>query len=114
MTSRYDVSVIIPMHNASATITAVVQSFLEIDSLAVEVIVVDDASTDASIDQVTALGRAQLIVERFETNRGAGIARNRGFQLATGRYTLFFDADDEIHRVTLTSAIAALDDTGAD
>ncbi len=114
MTNRPDVSVIIPMHNASATVTTVVETFLGIDGAAVEVIVVDDASTDDSVERVTALGRSDVIVEQFETNRGAGLARNRGFERATGRYTLFFDADDEIHPVTLTSAIGALDDTGAD
>jgi glycosyltransferase involved in cell wall biosynthesis len=114
MTNRPDLSVIIPMHNASATVTGVVESFLGIDALAVEVVVVDDASTDDSVERVSALGRAEVIVERFETNRGAGIARNRGFERATGRYTLFFDADDEIHPGALTSAIQALDDTGAD
>ena len=102
MTNRPDLSVIIPMHNASATVTGVVESFLEIDAAAVEVIVVDDASTDDSVERVTALGRPEVIVERFETNRGAGVARNHGFERATGRYTLFFDADDEIHPVTLT------------
>jgi hypothetical protein len=113
MTNRPDLSVIIPMHNASATVTRVVESFLGIDASAVEVVVVDDASTDDSVERVTALG-PEVIVERFETNRGAGIARNRGFERATGRYALFFDADDEIHPLTLTSAIQALDDTGAD
>jgi len=109
-----DVSVIIPMHNASATVTGVVESFLEIDAAAVEVIVVDDASTDDSAERITALGRAEVSVERLKTNHGAGLARNRGFERATGRYTLFFDADDEIHPLTLASAIGALDDTGAD
>jgi glycosyltransferase involved in cell wall biosynthesis len=112
MTNRPDVSVIIPMHNASATVTGVVESFLGIDA-SVEVVVVDDASTDDSVERVTTLGRPEVIVERFETNRGAGIARNRGFERATGRYTLFFDSDDEIHPGTLTSAIGALDETGA-
>jgi hypothetical protein len=37
-----------------------------------------------------------------------------GFERATGRYTLFFDADDVLHPVTLTSVIEALDETGAD
>jgi hypothetical protein len=55
-----------------------------------------------------------VVVERLPTNRGAGIARNHGFARATGRYSLFFDADDEIHPVALTSAIGALDDTGCD
>jgi glycosyltransferase involved in cell wall biosynthesis len=114
MTNRPDLSVIIPMHNASATVAGVVESFLGIDAATVEVVVVDDASTDDSVERVTALGQPGVIVERFETNRGAGVARNRGFARATGRYTLFFDADDEIHSVALTSAIEALDDTGAD
>jgi hypothetical protein len=114
MTNRPDLSVIIPMHNASATVSGVVESFLGIDTSAVEVVVVDDGSTDDSVERVTALGRPEVIVERFETNCGAGVARNRGFGRATGRYTLFFDADDEIHPLTLTSAIQALDDTGAD
>ncbi len=114
MTNSPDLSVIIPMHNASASVRDVVESFLAVESADVEVIVVDDASTDDSVEQVTALGRPEVVVERFETNRGAGIARNRGFERATGRYTLFFDADDEIHPVSLTSAIGALDDTGAD
>ena len=113
MTNQPDVSVIIPMHNASATVTDVVESFLEIDAAAVEVIVVDDASTDDSVGRVAALHRPEVTVEQFTTNHGAGIARNRGFERATGRYTLFFDADDEIHPVTLTSAIGALDETGA-
>jgi glycosyltransferase involved in cell wall biosynthesis len=114
VTNKPDVSVVIPMHNASATVTGVVESFLAIEGSAVEVIVVDDASTDDSVERVIALGLPEVVVERFTSNRGAGIARNHGFERASGRYTLFFDADDEIHPVALASAIGALDDTGAD
>ena len=114
MTTRPDLSVVIPMHNASATVSAVVQSFLAIEAAAVEVIVVDDASTDDSLQQLAALDRPGLTIERFPTNQGAGLARNRGLERATGRYTLFFDADDEIHPRTLVTAMGALDDTGAD
>jgi len=114
MTNRPDLSVIIPMHNASATVTAVVESFLRIEATAVEVIVVDDASTDDSVERVTALGQPAVMVERFGTNRGAGVARNSGFARAAGRYTLFFDADDEIHPAAVASAIETLDETGAD
>jgi len=113
-TNEPELSVIIPMHNASATITKVVDSFLAIQAINIEVIVVDDASTDDSVAQVKALGRPEVVVERFETNHGAGIARNRGFEVATGRYALFFDADDEVHPATLATALSALDDTGAD
>jgi glycosyltransferase involved in cell wall biosynthesis len=109
-----DVSVIIPMHNASITVVDVVQSFLDLDTIGVEVIVVDDASSDDSVERVSAIDRSGLIIERLETNRGAGVARNVGFERAAGRYTLFFDADDEVHPTALASAVAVLDDTEAD
>jgi glycosyltransferase involved in cell wall biosynthesis len=111
---RPDVSVIIPMHNAAATVEGLVGSLLAIDALDVEVVVVDDASTDGSAERVAALGGGGVVVERLTTNQGAGLARNRGFELATGRYTLFFDADDEIHPATLAAAVSGLDDTSAD
>ena len=114
MTNQPDLTVIIPMHNASATVTSVVESFLDIEATTVEVIVVDDASTDDSVARVNSLQRPEVIVEAHLTNHGAGIARNHGFERATGRYTLFFDADDEIHPATVTAAVRALDETGTD
>ncbi len=114
MTNQPDLSVIIPMHNASATVTGVVESFLSVDGVSVEVIVVDDASTDGSVAQLRALDRPEVVVEGFSTNHGAGLARNLGFARARGRYVLFFDADDEIHPSSLRVAIDSLDDTGAD
>lgn len=113
MTNQPDLSVIIPMHNAGATISGVVESFLAIDALAIEMILVDDASTDDTVERVGRLAAPSVTVERFETNRGAGLARNRGFERATGRYTIFFDADDEIHPSALVSAVRSLDETGA-
>jgi glycosyltransferase involved in cell wall biosynthesis len=114
VTDRPDLSVVIPMHNASATVTAVVESFLRVEGTTVEVIAVDDASTDDTVEKVRALDRSEVILDRFRTNRGAGVARNHGFERAGGRYSLFFDADDEIHPAAITEAIAALDESGAD
>ena len=111
--SRPDLSVIIPVHNASSTVVDVVESFLAISTATLEVIVVDDASTDSSVARVLEIEDPRLTLLRLETNHGAGIARNHGFARATGRYALFFDADDEIHPEALTSAIGALDDSGA-
>lgn len=114
MTSRPDLSVIIPMHNASTTVVPVIESFLTIEGLGVEVIAVDDASTDKSVELVAALDDPRVRVEALDANHGAGFARNVGFALASGRYSLFFDADDTIHPDALRSAIDALDVTGAD
>ena len=114
MSERPDVSVIIPVHNASSTVGRLVSSILTVESVRVEVVVVDDASTDDSLARVRALDAPQVVVDGFATNRGAGVARNRGFELATGRFTLFFDADDEIHPEALVAAVRGLDETGAD
>ncbi|RYZ27131.1 MAG: glycosyltransferase, partial [Propionibacteriaceae bacterium] len=62
---RPDVSVIIPMHNAAATVDRLVGSLLAIDAPSVEVVVVDDASTDGSADRVDATGDPRVVVERF-------------------------------------------------
>ena len=111
---RPDVSVIIPMHDAAATIERLVGALLAVDGIDVEVVVVDDASTDGSAERVAALGRTEVVVERLATNSGAGVARNHGFAVARGRYCLFFDADDEIHPGALVAAVRGLDETSAD
>lgn len=102
------------MHNASESIAAVVQSFLDVDGLDVEVVVVDDASSDASVQIVEAIGNPRVQVLSLAANRGAGVARNVGFEHAGGRYTLFFDADDIVHADALHTTIRALDAGGAD
>ncbi len=114
MTSRPDLSVVVPMHNASATIAKVVRSFVEIEQRSIEVIVVDDGSTDDSVKRVLAIDRPEVQVVGLGANAGAGIARNHGFARAQGRYVLFFDADDQIHPGALLNAVEALDDLGAD
>lgn len=113
MTTQADVSVVIPMHNAGPTITALVESFLAIETLTIELILIDDASTDDSVARISELGRDSVLMDGFSVNRGAGLARNLGFERVTGRYTLFFDSDDEVHASTLVSAVRSLDATGA-
>ena len=113
-TTLPDVSVIIPVHNSSATIDGLLDVLLAVEDVTVEVVVVDDASTDGSAERVAAHGRPEVVLQRFATNRGAGIARNRGFEVATGRYSLFFDGDDEIQPDALVAAVRALDETSAD
>ena len=60
--SQPDLSVIIPMHNASATVVRVIESFLAIDSVALEIIAVDDASSDDSVERVRAIDDARISV----------------------------------------------------
>ena len=107
----YDLTAVIPSHNAEDTIGPLVEKFLAIPGLRVQVIVVDDASSDSTPQVLRGLmdRHPEVIALTQTTNRGAGIARNVGFPSATGRYTIFFDADDELHPEALVAAVGELD-----
>lgn len=109
-----DLSVIIPVRDAASTVVAVVSSFVAIEGISVEVLVVDDASSDDSVALVEGLACPEVSVLRLPHHQGAGVARNVGFTQARGRYTLFFDADDEVEPAALREAIRVLDVTSAD
>lgn len=88
------VSVIIPAYNAARTIERSLRSVFSQRYPALQIIVVDDGSTDntAQILQNNYYGVIQYV---FQSNGGAAAARNRGLAEATGKYIAFLDADDE-------------------
>jgi len=91
------VSVIIPTYNRLAYLKQAVNSCLEQTYVRVEIIVVDDGSTDDTESSVRALidGPWQGKVEYCkQDNAGASAARNRGLKLARGEYVQFLDSDD--------------------
>ena len=96
-----DLSVIVPVYNAAATLERVAGEVLALqaDGLRCQVIFVDDASDDGSAGVADALAdrHPEVLVLRHEANRGAGVARMTGWPHVTGRYALFFDADDILH-----------------
>lgn len=89
---RQDVSVIIPTYNASAYLPDAIDSALNQTVAPLEVIVVDDGSTDATSD----VGRAHAaIVVRHATNLGLAAARNSGLAAAKAPVVAFLDDDCE-------------------
>lgn len=86
------VSVVIPAYNCAATIAEAVDSVLAQTYPAVEVIVVDDGSTDATPAALAAYGRRIRVVT--QSNAGLAGARNAGLAAARGVYIALFDADD--------------------
>lgn len=89
------VSVVIPTYNREATIMRALDSVLAQTYADIEVIIVDDASTDSTVQLVNGCedGRVRLI--RMSENGGANAARNAGIRAAKGEYVAFQDSDDE-------------------
>ncbi len=86
------ISVIIPVYNNAQFLAAALDSVIAQDYAATEIIVVDDGSTD---DIKSVLVRyANQIQYVQQENAGSAAARNRGIDLATGKYVVFLDADD--------------------
>lgn len=86
------VSVIIPCFNGEAYVGDAIESALAQTYRNVEVIVVDDGSTDRSLRIIRSYG--DHIRWENTVNRGGGAARNRGLELARGEYIQFLDSDD--------------------
>jgi len=86
------VSIIIPCYNAEAYVAEAVESALGQSYDPIEVIVIDDGSTDGSLDVIKSF--EDRIRWRTGENQGVSAARNRGLELAEGDFVKFLDADD--------------------
>jgi glycosyltransferase involved in cell wall biosynthesis len=95
------VSVIMPVHNAAAYVREAVRSVLEQTFRDLELIAVDDASTDGSGESLRAIGDTRVRVLRSDHPLNAAGARNLALAEAHGEFIAFLDADDiaEPHRL---------------
>ena len=111
-----DVSVIIAAWKAADSLERSVASALASTGVRIEVIVIDDASPDATMDVLRQLAAAddRVIAERLPVNAGPSSARNRAIELATGRYIAILDADDTIAPGRLATLVALAERSGAD
>ncbi|MFE7709158.1 glycosyltransferase [Streptomyces sp. NPDC057486] len=114
---QYQVSIVIGAFNASATLGRALESALRQTHPRVEVIVVDDASTDGTLavaQEYAARDPRVRIVERTHNSGGVGAPRNNGIAVASGHYLMFLDADDELPHKACESLLESALATGAD
>ena len=90
------ISVIIPVFNAEKYIGHALESVFVQTYKNIEVVLVDDCSKDASVNIIERYQKKYpgIIYFRQEINMGAGAARNKALELASGRYVAFLDSDD--------------------
>ena len=89
------VSVIIPCFNTEKTVARALASARAQDYPAIEIIAIDDHSTDSTAELLAAEEAKGIRFLRLPRNRGAAAARNAGITAARGDYVAFLDADDE-------------------
>ena len=112
----HTVSIIIPAFNAEQYLAKTLDSVLTQSYRDLEILVVNDASTDgtaAVVDHYTGLDNRIRAVHKAK-NEGVSHARNDALELATGEYVLFVDSDDWIEPDTCERALAALKEHHAD
>lgn len=105
-----DVSVIMPTYNRREFTAEAVASALDQGPINMEVIVVDDGSSDGSREAIQAdFPQIQVLTQEHQ---GACVARNRGMAAASGRFIKFLDSDDKLAPNTVAGQVEALEASG--
>ena len=92
------ISVIVPVYNAAAYLEECVDSLVEQTYKPVEIILVDDGSTDKSPEICDSFSRRYSYIKAIhKKNGGVSSARNMGIEAAQGEYLIFVDSDDRVY-----------------
>lgn len=102
------VTIVIPAYNRASTLDRAINSVLNQSYSNIEVIVVDDNSTDNTIEIIRKINDKRLKYIKLNENKGACFARNLGIQNSTGEYIAFQDSDDEWYKDKLDKQLKFL------
>lgn len=107
-------SIITPLYNAETLFSSTASSVLAQTYQDFEWIIVDDCSTDSSADIAFELSQrdSRIAFVKCDINRGSAAARNKGLEIARGRYITFLDADDLLEPNYLESQLAFIQKNG--
>ncbi|WP_051216907.1 glycosyltransferase family 2 protein [Butyrivibrio fibrisolvens] len=116
-TDGYKVSVIVPIYNVQEYLNTCIDSILDQTYENLEVVLVDDGSTDSSgriCDEYLDKYTTNMIKVIHNTNQGVSAARNCGIENATGEYIACIDSDDYVSRNYIEDLMSAIIQYGAD
>ena len=110
------VSIIIPCFNVACYIERSIKSALPQSGISLEIIVVDDGSTDNTVEVVQNLQKndSRIKLIRMGSNGGVAMARNEGLKKAKGEYIAFLDSDDYVDCEYYSTLYELATRTGAD
>ncbi len=109
------ISVVVPVYNIEVYLPRAIESILNQTYQNLEVILVDDGSTDGSSEICEQYAKQDSRIKVLhKKNGGAGSARNRGMELASGEYLTFVDGDDWIEKEMYEVLVSAMRETQAD
>lgn len=94
------ISIIMPVYNAEKYLNRSIESVMNQTYKNIEIILVNDGSTDASLTICSNYQKADSRIKLInQKNSGVSAARNRGIDEATGTYIMFIDSDDYIEKI---------------
>lgn len=109
------ISVIIPVYNIETYVEECISSVQEQSYQNIQIIIVDDGSTDCTFHFCQAMAEKDNRIELFQiTHGGAAAARNTGLKYADGEFIFWVDGDDTIHPLALETLLELLKQTHAD
>ena len=109
------VSIIVPVYNVEGYIDRCLQSMASQTYASLEIILVNDGSTDRTADLCAEFARKDERVRVLtQTNKGAAAARNAGIQASEGRYITFVDADDVLLPKAFEKTVQAMENRELD
>lgn len=112
MLEKIAISIIIPLFNKENFIRKSLDSLIKQKNFSnYEIIIVDDASTDNSINLIKKYNLKNLKILSLKNNFGPSAARNIGLKNANGKYVYFLDADDSISEKALSTLYQVAEDT---
>tara|TARA_B100001057_G_scaffold437397_1_gene469170 strand:+ start:109 stop:1197 length:1089 start_codon:yes stop_codon:yes gene_type:complete len=115
MQDQISISVIVPVYNGGSYVKKCIDGLLKQDfSQIFEIIMVDDASTDDSLQLIKNYNLSNLKLLSLPFNSGPSVARNLGLKNAVGEYVFFLDVDDTIELNTLKTLYSLAIKTNCD
>ncbi|MEQ8239753.1 MAG: glycosyltransferase, partial [Cyclobacteriaceae bacterium] len=94
MKQQVSISVLMTAYNAASYIEASIQSILDQTYADFEFVILDDGSTDQTLDKIKAINDPRIKCHQNDGNKGLTYSRNKCLELARGKYVAWLDADD--------------------